>query len=593
MYNYYSKYLCPTIPPVNPTDNQRHFLLKVALATANRLEDYNNIIETLSPPAEITTILAPGSLKGMKIGIIGGGLAGLASAYELRKLGCDITVYDALKDRVGGRVYTYFFDKKRNLYGELGPMRIPVSHETTWHYINKFHLNTRPFVQVNENAFIYVRNIRVRNDSEGKNVKEKIYPQFNLTPWERNASWQELILYGLLTPLYMLSPMVRKEILQILPRYSKSLLYWTGLNIRQVMEVMGLSQEAINLISSIAPLAGSFYYNSYIEILQEEYPVSFSSPYEIVNGTFNLPLGFYQSLMSIDPKDYDNIPKEALGKVEWKSGTWINSINYSLDRDKVTLQYSDRYCNHNGFEEFDYVVCAIPYSTLRNVNVNPLFSTMKMQAIKEATYSNAQKALFLCKNRFWEKQGIVGGGSYTDLPISSIWYPSDHAMAICNSNNTKPYCCESPIDNWGLIPGASPNEPGVLLASYNFTQDAIRLGNINNTRRFREIKDQVSAVHGLNSKYIDSIVDDFKSIEWYKEEAFKGAFCYFSPEQRKLFAYVMSLPEYNGKLVFAGEHISPSHGWMQGALNTGMKAANQIAIDFIKNPNGNKSNPAK
>lgn len=580
MNNYYSGHQCPMIPTENPTDNQRHFFLKLALNEANRLEDFNNIIETLSPPTEITTILKPGSLKGMNVGIIGGGLAGLSSAYELRKLGCDITVYEALKDRVGGRVYTYFFDKEKKLYGELGPMRIPISHETTWYYINKFNLNTRPFVQTNENSFIYVRNIRVRNDSEGKNVRERIYPQFNLTPWERNVSWQELVLYGLISPMYTLNPNVRKEILQILPRYSQTLLNWTRLNIRQVMEIMKLSQGAINLISSIVPVAGAFYYNSYIEILQEEYPVDFSYPYEIVDGSFNLPMSFYQSLMSNAPRDYSSIPKESIGRVKWNSGTWVKSINYSPQKGKVTLGYGDRYCNNNGFEDFDYVVCTIPYSTLRNVRVNPLFSTMKMQAIKEVGYSTAQKTLFLCKNRFWEKQGIVGGGSYTDLPISSIWYPSDHAMPVCNPDDKKACCCDVPIDNWTLKPGASPNTPGVLTASYNFTQDAIRLGNMNTKRMLRDIKDQVSEVHGLSSNYMDSIVTDSKSIQWSNEEAFKGAFCYFNPEQRKLFAYEMSIPEYDGKLVFAGEHIDPTHGWIQGALKTGMIAANRIAINI-------------
>ncbi len=576
---------CPKLPPDNPTNRERHYLLKTSLFFADRLEDFNNIIETLSPPLEITKIIEPGKLKGTKVGIIGGGLAGLSSAYELRKLGCDIDIYDALEDRIGGRVNTYYFDRKKSLYGELGPMRIPTSHETTWHYINNFGLDTRPFAQINENAFIYIRNIRVRNDSSGKSVMEKIYPEFNLTPWEKSTPWQKLVDYGLITPLNMLTPKVRKEILQIIPRYSRSLLYWTGLNIRQVQEVMGLSQGAIELISSIVPLAGSFYYNSYIEILQEEYPTDFSYPYEIVGGLSKLPMSFYKSLMSKNPKDYVNIPKDALGKVRWHSGTWVKSISYSSQKNKVTLEYGNKYCNNNGFEDFDYVVCAIPYSTLRNVEVNPLFNTRKMQAIKEVSYATSQKTLLLCKNRFWEKQGIVGGGSYTDLPISSIWYPSDHAMAICNPETIKSNCCNYPIDNWSLRPNTSPNAPGVLLASYNFTQDAIRLGNMNDERRLKEVKNQISKVHGLSSKYIDSIVYDFKSIQWYNEESFKGAFCYFTPEQRKLFAYEMSLPEYNGKLVFAGEHISPNHGWMQGALNTGMKAANQIAIDVRRKYN--------
>jgi hypothetical protein len=61
---------------------------------------------------------------------------------------------------------------------------------------------------------------------------------------------------------------------------------------------------------------------------------------------------------------------------------------------------------------------------------------------------------------------IVGGSTSTDLPVIAVFYPSDHAMPIPGVFN-----------GWTLRPGASPFEPGVLLASYNWSQDAERLGN--------------------------------------------------------------------------------------------------------------------
>jgi len=559
----------PYFPPPhenNPTTSERHALLKYSLKEAGRLEDFQNIISLLSPPPDITTIGRPGEFRGVKIGIMGGGLAGLSSAFELRKLGFDITIFDALEDRIGGRVYTYYFDEDKMLYGELGAMRIPVSHETSWHYIDLLKLDTRPFIQYNENGFLYVRDIRVRNDPEGKNVMEKIYPQFNLIYWERNTPWTELIEYGLGTPLSSLHPSIRKEILEIKPVYNPYLLYWTGKSNRQVLEIMGLSQPAIDLISSLSPFIGEFLYNSYYELLQDDYPLDFTFLYEIKDGMVKLPLAMYKSLVSEKPTEYGGISYKDLGRITWKGASLVTAIHGKQESNKIILEYKNKHLNDTLQESFDYVICAIPFSSLRTVNIDPLFNPHKMQAIREVNYSASQKTLFLCNERFWEKGGpserILGGSSYTDLPISSIWYPSDHA-ALNGINKS--------------------HKPGVLLASYNFTQDAIRLGNLMYKRRFEEIKNQVAAVHGIPEDYLSSIVEDFKTIQWNREQYFYGAFCQFMPQQKRLFSYTMIRPEYNNKIFFAGEHTSSSHAWIQGALNSGMRAANQLAMSCKKN----------
>ncbi len=565
--------------PNNPTDEERYQMIRIALEEANHIEDFDDILELLGPPPDITTIASVRECKGIKVGIIGGGLAGLSSAFELRKLGFDITIFEAQESRIGGRVYTYYFDKDKKLYGELGAMRIPVVHETLWHYINLFGLKTRPFIQSNENAFIYVRNKRVRNDPQGKNVMEKIYPDFNLTSRERNTPWQKLIDYALGNPFFRMSTSVRKEILEIKRRYSMQMEYADSLSIRKVFEIMGLSRGAIELLSGVVPFAGSFYNNSYFENLQEYYTVDSAFRYEIVGGMVNLPHAFYNSLMSKKPKEYVNIQSDSLGKVTWKNGKTVSGI-YKIGGDnRVTLEYKDEKSSKFFRQTFDFIICAIPFSSLRNVKIFPMFSTTKMQAIKEVSYASSQKTIFKCNKRFWEmgddKEKIVGGGSYTDLPITSIWYPSDHANIISNSIENKKISDKN--KSYNLY-----DEPGVLLASYNLGQDAIRLGNLDNKTRFEQIKRQIEAVHGLSKGYIDSIVEDFRTIQWDNEKGFYGGFCYFMPEQKSLFSYTMIKPEYNNRVYFAGEHTSSTHAWQQGALNSGMKAANAIA-QYCKN----------
>ncbi len=553
------------VQPDNPTDEERYKMIRMTLEKVNRIEDFDNIIELLGPPKDITTILEPGSCKGIKVGIIGGGVAGLATAFELRKLGFDITIFETEKERIGGRIYTYYFDESKRLYGEFGAMRMPITHEALWHYINIFKLNTRPFIQNNENAFIYVRNKRARNDSQGKSVMENIYPEFNLTPRERSTPWQKLIENALVSNLYKISPSIRKELLQVKQEYSMTIEYLGSFGIRKVLEKMGLSEGAIELISGVAPFLGDFYYNSYSENLIEEYTLDYAYRYEITGGTDKLPLAFLESLLSKNPKEYANINEQDLGIVTWNSGKTVTGI-YKMDSSKgVVLEYKDERTLETSNQEFEFIVCSIPFSSLRNVNIYPMFSQEKMQAIKEVFYTSSQKTAFMCSERFWENEGIVGGGSSTDLPIQTIWYPSHNDLnTIYNTNN------ENVINNF-------KKRAGVFTASYNLNLDAIRVGNLDNNTRYEEIKRQVEAVHGLQKGYLDSIVVDAKTVDWNREKGFYGAFCYFTPEQQKLFSYAMAKAEYDNKVYFAGEHVSLTHGWIQGSVITGMNAANSIA----------------
>jgi monoamine oxidase len=542
----------------SPTKAQRHEIYYEVLKNQNRPEDYENILNILSPPIDITNIAKPGSFKNINVGIIGGGASGLAAAFELRKLGFNITIFDALKDRVGGRIYTHYFDKDNKLYAELGAMRIPIGHETSWHYIDLFNLKTKPFVWSNENAIRYVKNMYAQNDPNGMSVMRNIYPFYNLTPRERATPWNILMNDFLNYYLFRLTPEERKELIQVKPYYSPNILYLDAIDLREAANRYGLSREAIFMLSSVNSLVGGVAYTNLLEFLQEQYTADFENVYQIEGGMVNLPLAFRKSLNSKYPREY-NIDNNLLGNITFKDNHYVTRITQSKNNGPITLHYRYNQEEPMSCSTFDYVVCAIPFSSLRTIDVYPQFSTQKMQAIRDLNYETGHKTGILFRERFWEKNRmygpICGGSSYTDLPIASLWYPSYDLDINCNENSYN---------------------PGVLW-TYSYTLDALRLGNLPDKIRISIIKRNIEMVHNLPSGYLDKILINYKTVQWDKEFSFQGGFHYLAPNQKRLFSYVSTIPEYGGRVVFAGEHIAGTHAWIQGALKTGMEAANDIA----------------
>src|SRR3981081_4399471 len=90
---------------------------------------------------------AAGSGKGVKVVVLGGGIGGLVSAYELKKLGYDVMLLEA-RERPGGRNWTgrdgtkvKFVDGTKQTisweegnYQNLGPARLPSTHWTMLGY---------------------------------------------------------------------------------------------------------------------------------------------------------------------------------------------------------------------------------------------------------------------------------------------------------------------------------------------------------------------------------------------------------------------------------------------------------------------------
>ncbi|HJQ68217.1 MAG TPA: FAD-dependent oxidoreductase [Blastocatellia bacterium] len=116
--------------------NRRDFLKQSALAAASL---YGPRLDLFA--AGQKEIERKGRAK--RVIVIGAGLAGLSAAYELARVGHDVTVIEA-RSRPGGRVLTLREPFADGLHAEAGAARIPADHNLTLKYVKLFNLPLDP-----------------------------------------------------------------------------------------------------------------------------------------------------------------------------------------------------------------------------------------------------------------------------------------------------------------------------------------------------------------------------------------------------------------------------------------------------------------
>ena len=90
--------------------------------------------------------------SGKRVVVLGGGLAGLCAAYELRNKGYKVVAVLEAQQRTGGRVQTVRQGFVNGQYAELGATRIASSHNFTLGYANQFGL---PLVEFTSGDGLY------------------------------------------------------------------------------------------------------------------------------------------------------------------------------------------------------------------------------------------------------------------------------------------------------------------------------------------------------------------------------------------------------------------------------------------------------
>src|SRR6476660_3626998 len=116
-------------------------------------------------PAVAQVQRLPRSGPAQRLIVLGAGLAGLCSAYELQQQGHEVTLLEA-QSRPGGRVRTLREGFAPGLYCEAGPETIPSAHDLTQHYARAFGLELAPVRVPNTRSCWHVKGRRIFTSEE-------------------------------------------------------------------------------------------------------------------------------------------------------------------------------------------------------------------------------------------------------------------------------------------------------------------------------------------------------------------------------------------------------------------------------------------
>ncbi|WP_211481011.1 flavin monoamine oxidase family protein [Alteromonas confluentis] len=479
----------------------------------------------------------PGSLnldgvkKGATVLVLGAGVAGMTSAYELRKAGYKVKILE-FNSRAGGRCWTL---RGGDSYTELGgatqqcqfaegnyinpgPWRVPYHHHHVMSYINEFNIAIEPFIQVNYNALVHStkafggkpqRYRTVQADYQGY-AAELLAKTINQNALDDSLSLED-----------------REKLFE-------SLRHWGALN--EKGKYQKSHETSLRRGFAIPPGGGLSGKGEPSDLIDQSALLQSDLWKFIVNGQ---DIEFQSSIFQ-PVGGMDNIAKA----FEKRVGDLIeyNARVTKIDQNDtgVTVDYE-----HHGVAKTakaDWCVCTIPLSILSQIPVKA--SSAMQTAIRSVPYASSVKVGLEFNRRFWEQdEAIFGGVSYTDLPITNISYPS-----------AKYY----------------DKGKGVLLGAYVWGPNAFEFTSLAPEERVKKAVEYGKQIHPQYTEEFNNGI----AVGWHRVPWTQGCFGAWTEEKRE--QHYDNLCQVDGRLVLAGEHASHLPAWQEGAISSAHDAIKRL-----------------
>lgn len=484
----------------------------------------------LLKPAPAKAFTLEGSGKGKKVIILGAGLCGMTAAWELSKLGYDCTILEA-RGRTGGRCWsirkgttnnesehgfqTAAFDN--DLYFNAGPSRIPHHHEITLQYCKALHVPLEIYNNINEAAYYF---------SEGtgplSNKKIRIREVQN----DVRGYMCELIAKAI--DQGKIDTTFSKEDAAKVVEYLRA---EGGLNIDKLYKASSRRGYSIQPAAGNLPgeIAGAYTLSDILSsgLMDPDF-------YNVAQYTYELQMTMFQAVGGMD-RIAAALQQQLPGKIQ------LNAVVTSMqnDADKVTITYKQNNSIHK--LQGDACICTIPLPVLSNIEHN--FSSDVSRAIDYTGYIATGKIGLQFKRRFWEEdEQVYGGITHTNNELTQIFYPNSNYLG----------------------------KKGILIGYYNFNEKARKVGALSYNEREKLALQKGRLIHPQYDKEFETSF----SISWHKDPFSMGGWAVYNTEERNTNYKALLKPD--GRVYFAGEHLTYWNAWMAGAFESARAAVDTL-----------------
>jgi monoamine oxidase len=482
--------------------------------------------------------LAAPQAPDISVAIVGAGMAGLACADTLRVAGLDATVYEA-RDRVGGRVHS--------LGGQFpGSVEFPGQViERGGEALNTTHQTMKGYAQ--EMGLVL------------EDLNKEWLP--GETAWYLNGG---PVAESVLVDEYrdMVAAM-RSD----LKKLSNEVTVDSFSDFDESMDNTNLEDylESRDAASNILAAIDVVYTTEYGRELIEQSALNFLFYIHLDKRSSFTPLGVFSDErfhiiggnQQVPTALSERLNEPVIFGAELTAVRKLGSGQIELTLDK------------GGTHAYDAVILTIPFSVLRDVELDGSLGIPgdKVSAINNMVYGNNAKLHVGFDGPFWgELNGT--GVSYSDLPNHQLTWEVNPTNA--SANNTVL------VDYSGGERGANLNPNKTNLETEMF------LGDLDTV-----YPGAFDAAIRTKTHPKEEFLSDLK--HWPSDPLNKGSYVSNHPGYFTTIAGIEGMPVDN--LYFAGEHTDSFYEWqgyMEGAANSGIRAAGEIMSDFKVHGGGNK-----
>ncbi|HET6619099.1 MAG TPA: NAD(P)/FAD-dependent oxidoreductase, partial [Dongiaceae bacterium] len=501
----------------------------------------------------------PADKLGTEVAIVGAGAAGVVAAFELMKLGLKPVVYEAA--RIGGRLRSQPFEGADGIVAELGGMRFPVCSTAFYHYLDLAGLETEPF----PNPLTAASRSTVV-DLAGQPIYAEKLDDLPAIFREVAAAWSEALEHG--AQFGAMQAAIRaRDVRRIKEIWNRLIPIWDDRTFYGFIATsdafMRRSFRHLEVFGQVGFGTGGWdtdFPNSMLEILRVVYTNCDEDQRLVKGGVEQMP----RRLWKLQPDKM----------AHWPRGTSLESLHAGAPRPGVTriapapngqdggnrFAVTDRWGATRAYPAI-LATCQSWLLTTHIEVAEQLFSHKNWMALDRTRYMQSAKTFVMVDRPFWKDKDPKTGRDVMSTTLTDRLTRGTYLF-----------------DN-----GA--DKPAVICLTYSWMSDALKMLPHTVEHRVR------LALSALKRIYPDvdiasHIVGDPITVSWEADEhslgAFKGALPGHYRYNLRMYSHFMQddLPAHQRGIFLAGDDISWTPAWVEGAVQTALNAVWGIERHF-------------